>query len=198
MLRLLGHPPSINVRKVRWTAFELGLELDHAEVRGDAPEVRALNPNAQVPVLVDGAFVLWESNAICRYLAAREGRDDLLPVAPRERARVEQWMDWQASELNPAWNYAFQHHLRRSPAHADPVAAGVSERRWNRLMTVLDGELARRDDYLALDRFTLADLVIGVSVRRWQATPIERPALPAVERYLERLERHPGFRRYGD
>ncbi len=196
-LRLYGNPRSINVRKVLWTAFELGLSLDHVDLRGDSAEVRACNPNALVPVLVDGDAALWESNAICRYLAAREARTDLLPARPRERARVEQWMDWQASELNPAWRYAFQHHVRNSPAHADPAAARASEQQWNRLMTILDGVLAGGAGHVAGREFTLADIVIGVSVRRWQETPIARPALSAVAAYVERLEQRDGFRRYG-
>ncbi len=72
-----------------------------------SPEFLQLNPNAQVPVLIDEAGVLWESNTICRYLAGKHQNTDLLPTEPAARARVEQWMDWQATELNPSWGYAF-------------------------------------------------------------------------------------------
>lgn len=68
----------------------------------DTPAFKALNPNAMVPVLMDGDFVLWESNTICRYLIARQAREDLLPSQPQPRALVEQWMDWQTTELNNA------------------------------------------------------------------------------------------------
>lgn len=197
MPRLLGHARSINVRKVLWTALELGLELERTDAGGDDAAVRALNPNGLVPVLIDGDLALWESNTICRYLAHRGGDTVLLPAAPRERARVEQWMDWQASELNPAWRYAFQHHVRKSPVHADLAAVRASELRWNHLMSVLDGELARDEGHVAGPDFTLADIVIGVSVRRWQETPILRPELPALARYVARLERRVGFRRFG-
>ncbi len=99
MLQILGKATSINVRKVLWTCHELGVAYELEEWGSghrptDTPTFRALNPNAMVPVIRDGTFVLWESNAICRYLAAEHGRDDLLPSAPRERALVEQWMDW--------------------------------------------------------------------------------------------------------
>lgn len=108
MLKLLGKSSSINVRKVLWLCTELGLVIDHEEWgAGFRPtqdaDFLALNPNALVPVIMDDGFVLWESNTICRYLALRDGRSDLLPAAPRERARVEQWMDWQATEFNNAW-----------------------------------------------------------------------------------------------
>ncbi|TQT37693.1 glutathione S-transferase N-terminal domain-containing protein, partial [Xanthomonas perforans] len=112
MLEIYGKPSSINVRKVLWLCDELGLDYTlHAYGSGFAsvqtPEFRALNPNALVPVIRAGELVLWESNTICRYLAARSQRDDLLPAAPAARALVEQWMDWQATELNTAWRYAF-------------------------------------------------------------------------------------------
>ena len=120
-LRILGKPISINVRKVLWLCDELALPCE-LEAWGagyrdpDTPEFRALNPNAMVPVIVDGDAVLWESNTICRYLAGKAMRDDLLPREPLARARVEQWMDWQGGDLNNAWRYAFMGLVRLSPA----------------------------------------------------------------------------------
>jgi len=92
MLELYGKPTSINVRKVLWLCAGLDLAVQH-HAAPDADLLRGLNPNAQVPVLCEGDFVLWESNSICRYLATRAGRHDLLPAEPQARARVEQWMD---------------------------------------------------------------------------------------------------------
>jgi glutathione S-transferase len=92
MLQVLGRPNSINVRKVLWLCAELELTHQHepwgtAELPLRSPEYLALNPNALVPVIRDGGLVLWESNTICRYLAAREGRTDLLPNEPAPRAK---------------------------------------------------------------------------------------------------------------
>lgn len=198
--RLLGRPSSINVRKVLWLCAELPLALAHEADWASparpttAPEFLALNPNAMVPVLVDGGFVLWESNTICRYLAARERRDDLLPQAPAARARVEQWMDWQATELNSAWRYAFLGLVRRSPQHQDARAIADSAAQWNRLMRLLDAQLGRTGAYVAGTTFTLADIVLGVSAQRWRLTPIERPALPALDAWMARLRERPAFR----
>src|SRR5688572_29010843 len=119
MLRILGKLASINVRKVLWTCAELSRAYELEEwgsgLRSTSePSFLALNPNAHVPVMVDGDLVLWDSNTICRYLAASAGRDDLLPSSPAERARVEQWMDRQAMELNTAWRYAFMGLVRKS------------------------------------------------------------------------------------
>ncbi len=202
MLKILGKATSINVRKVLWLCDEL--TLPHAlEEWGSGhrsthdPVFLALNPNALVPVLRDGDLVLWESNTICRYLAGREGRTDLLPAEPAARARVEQWMDWQATELNNAWRYVFMARVRQSAAHTDPAQIEASEREWNRRMRLLEDQLAKTDAYVAGAAFSLADIVIGLSVNRWRMTPMDHPELPAVMAYLQRLEERPGYRRHG-
>lgn len=196
MLRILGKASSINVRKVLWTCAELGLD----PVREEAPDpaaLLALNPNGLVPVLRDGERVLWESNSICRYLAARQGRSDLLLADPWARAEVERWMDWQATELNTAWRDAFMGLVRRDPRFADParIAAGIEG--WNRAMGILDRQLAATGAYAAGQDFTLADIVLGLSVNRWRMTPMPRPCLPAVAAYVTRLEARPGWHAHG-
>jgi len=160
------------------------------------PEFFALNPNAMVPVLVHEDFVLWESNTICRYLAAKHERHDLLPAQARERARVEQWMDWQATEFNNSWRYAFTGLVRNSPEHQDPaqLAAGIAN--WNRHVSILETQLARTRAYATGAAFTLADIVLGLSVHRWLVAPIERPELPAIRDYHARLLERTGFQRH--
>jgi len=204
-IRILGKTASINVRKVLWACAELGLAPEQEEWGAgtratQVPEFLALNPNALVPVLIDSRggsdFVLWESNTICRYLAAREQRHDLLPLDPQRRARVEQWMDWQAGEFNNAWRYAFMGLVRKSPEHQDPVqlAAGVAQ--WTRHVRLLEDQLQRTGAYAAGDQFTLADIPLGLSVHRWMAAPIERPQLPAVQAYHARLCARLGVMRF--
>ncbi|MCH7345625.1 glutathione S-transferase [Pelomonas sp. CA6] len=197
MIRILGRATSINVRKVLWTCVELGLPFQREDADLQSPAFRALNPNAMMPVLVDGDFSMWESNAICRYLARRERRTDLLPAQPQAAARIEQWMDWQATELNNSWRYAFMGLVRRSPAHQDAtqIAAGVAQ--WNRHMAMLDAQLQHTGAYVSGQDFTLADVVLGLSAHRWQAAPMERPDLPAVQAYLQTLARRPGFAVHG-
>ncbi len=202
MLRILGKPISINVRKVLWLCEELALpyalEPWGAGYRDtNAPEFLALNPNAMVPVIVDGDAVLWESNTICRYLAGKHGRDDLLPRDPLARARVEQWMDWQGGDLNNAWRYAFMGLVRQSPAHQDAQALAASAATWNRHMAILERQLERAGDFAAGRVFTLADIGLGLSVNRWFMTPIERPELPHVRAYYDRLATRPGFLQHG-
>jgi glutathione S-transferase len=199
MLKILGKAPSINVRKVLWTCAEIGLpyELDEwglgTSRPAPTPEFLALNPHGLVPVLVDGDAVLWESNTICRYLAGRHQRSDLLPTEPLARAHVEKWMDWQATDLNASWRYAFMALVRRHPDFTDAAAIAASAAAWNRQMASLDAQLAVTGAYAAGGAFTLADVVLGVSVQRWLSTPIDHADLPAVRAYYDRLRQRPAF-----
>ena len=203
MMKILGKAPSINVRKVLWTCAELGLDYEREDFglgfkSTDTPEYRALNPNALVPVLVDGDFVLWESNTICRYLVNREQRVDLLPSEAKGRARVEQWMDWQAGELNNAWRYAFMSLVRQSSAHQDLTLRTASVAAWHKHIGILAQRLAVTGAYVTGDTFTLADVLLGLSAHRWQAAPLpDRPDLPAINRYVALLSERPGFAAHG-
>ena len=202
MLKILGKPISINVRKVLWLCEELALPYEH-EAWGvgyrdtHVPEFLALNPNAMVPVIVDGDDVLWESNTICRYLAGKHGRDDLLPRDALARARVEQWMDWQGGDLNNSWRYAFMALVRQSAAHQDASAIEASAASWNRHMAILERQLEKSGHFVTGPTFTLADIVLGLSVNRWFMTPIVRPELPHVQTYYDRLATRAGFRQHG-
>ncbi|MGE8128847.1 glutathione S-transferase family protein [Methylobacterium sp. NPDC080182] len=202
MIRILGKASSINVRKVLWTCAEIGLDYDRQDYGSgfqatDPPEFLARNPNGLVPVIEDATGALWESNTICRYLAASAARTDLLPADPRGRALVEQWMDWQATELNASWRAAFLGLVRRDPAYADPdrIVAGVEA--WNANMGILDHHLSSTGAYVAGGAFTLADVVLGLSVNRWRMTPMERPSYPAVSAYHDRLLARSGYRDHG-
>jgi glutathione S-transferase len=190
-LRILGKTASINVRKVLWTCAELDLPFEHVE--SDA-RLLAQNPNALVPVIQDGDFVMWESNAICRYLAGKQPRNPLFPEDPVHRARVDQWMDWQATELNSAWRYSFMSIVRNSPAHRDPALVDGSLAAWNRCMRLLDDHFAQGGQFVTGEFFTLADVVLGLSTHRWLSSPIDRPHLDAVHGYYQRLSVRPAFR----
>ncbi len=202
MVRILGKSSSINVRKVLWTCAELGIpyqleQWGEGTLATDAPHFLQLNPNGKVPVLRDAGSTLWESNTICRYLAGKHQRDDLLPGEPLARAQVEKWMDWQATELNNSWRYAFMALVRHSAAHCDEAAIAASVAEWNRHMGILDARLSATGAYVNGATFTLADIVLGLSVNRWMASPIRRVCMAAVEAYFERLSQRPGFIEHG-
>jgi len=202
MLTILGKPSSINVRKVLWTCAEIGLDYDlqpwgAPHMPTSSPEFLRINPRGLVPVIQHEGETLWESNTICRYLASRHGRHDLLPADALARAQVEKWMDWQATELNNAWRYAFMALVRQSPAHTDPAALAASVDGWNQAMQLLEQRLRETGAFAAGADFTLADVVLGLSVHRWAATPMAHAELPAVRAYYERLSQRPGFLAHG-
>lgn len=202
MLKILGKASSINVRKVLWACAELDLPFEREDWGSgfqstSNPAFLALNPNAMVPIIQDGGFVLWESNSIIRYLAAQYGGQRLSPAGPQLRARVDQWMDWQASDLNRSWSYAFMALARESPAHRDRAAIEASCREWARYMGILDRRLEQAGGYAAGPAFSLADIPIGLSVNRWFCTPFDKPDLPAVAAYYDRLAEREGYRLYG-
>lgn len=198
-MKLLGRLSSINVRKVAWTLDELGIE----HVRVDwgtgfrdptTPDFLALNPNAQIPVLMDGDFVLWESNTIIRYLANKFGDEDFFPTKPKRRARIEQWIDWQATDLNMAWRVAFPALARGLPADTDAVAASVKA--WNGKIAILDAHLATSGEFLAGETFTLGDIPTALSIHRWLKTPMEHASAPAAEAYYARMRERKAFQPY--
>lgn len=200
-MKILGQQKSINVRKVLWTCVELGLSPDCEDWGGETrsasdSEFLSINPKGLIPVLVEGDFVLTESNTICRYLAAREGRDDLLPREAAERAKVEAWMDWQLSELNTAWRAAFMGLVRKHPDFADPDAQAASVEAWNSATSLVDQQLASTGAYICGDMFTLADIVLALSTNRWESTPMTRPDLPAVNAWMDRMSKRAGFISY--
>jgi glutathione S-transferase len=191
MLKVLGRVTSINVRKVLWALDELDLAFAREDwgmpLRDPkVPEFLALNPDGQVPVLIDGDFVMSESNAILVYLAERTG-GRLLPQDLKERARVLQWLSWQGTELSTTWGYAFLGLARRAPGYDDTDKIAASIARWQPKMQILEGQLQKAGDYVVGNAFSIADIALGLSVHRWFSTPFDKPDLPVVEAYYRRL-----------
>lgn len=202
MLRILGKASSINVRKVLWTCAELGIPFEREDWGSgfqptDTPEFLALNPCAMVPVIQDDDFTLWESNSIIRYLASRYDGEHLYPAEATARARVDQWIDWQASELNRSWSYALMALVRKSPDYQDSAALATGIRDWSRNMQILDRQLATTGAYVSGDAFSLADIPIGLSVNRWFETPLKHPDFAHVRDYYERLSQRPSYLLHG-
>lgn len=202
MLRIMGRASSINVRKVLWACAEMEIPFEREDWGAGfkstrTPEFLALNPNAMVPVIQDDDFILWESNSIIRYLAARYNASSLYPHEARARARVDQWIDWQASDLNKSWSYAFMSLVRHSPEHQDSQALAAACKDWSRHMEILNRQLESTGAYVAGNEFSLADIPIGLSVNRWFETPLAHPDFPAVSDYYERLSHRPGYLLHG-
>ncbi len=108
MIKIWGRNTSANVQKVMWAIAEIGLPHERIDIGGPfgknrEPAYLAMNPNGLVPTLEEAdGFLLWESNAIVRYLAAKHRAGVLEPADPHARARANAWMDWQLSVIGPA------------------------------------------------------------------------------------------------
>ena len=198
MLTIYGRTNSVNVQKVLWCLAEL--EVSHTRVdaglqhgKNHEPWYLALNPNGQIPLLVDGSFSLWESNTIVRYLAGRHGHGSLYPAAPEVRALAERWMDWQLSTLIWPVSIVFQNLFRRSAAERDDAAIARNLPAANRAMAMLEAHLATQP-YVAGATFTMGDIPVGAVAHRWLEIPeIERPPFHAVRKWRARLAERPGF-----
>ncbi len=194
MLTIWGRLNSHNVKKVVWLAEELGLPYVRHDVGGrfgmDAA-YRALNPNALIPTIDDDGFVLWESNAILRYLAARHGGERWYPSDPATRAIGDRWMEWQ-NGFADAQRDAFFNLVRREPGDRDTAAITRSTQATAKLMTILDAHLAEHR-WLSGEGFGLADIPMGVYAHTWFTLAINRPDLPNVARWYGELRDRPGY-----
>jgi len=195
MLTIWGRVNSINVQKVLWTVFELGLPFERIDAGGafggtDTPEYLCMNPNRTVPTINDDGFVLWESNAIARYLAARHGADTLWPQDVRQRADVDRWMDWQTTEFSAVMRNAFLELVRKAESERNPERIATSVKLTNQRALILEAALAGRT-WLTGDDFTLADIAVGCAAHRWLLLPIAHPDVPHITAWMTRLRARP-------
>ena len=197
-MRLWGRATSVNVQKALWALEELGLSYERIDAGGayggtDTPEYRSMNPNRLVPTLQDGGLVLWESNAIVRYLADAYGRGRLRPDDPKTAALAEQWMDWQQTTLAGCMNPLFWETVRKPPSQRSAERAAELLEQCRKQLGVLDALLADRE-WLAGDAFSMGDIPAGSMLWRWYTMDIERPDLPNLARWYARLSSRPAYR----
>ena len=199
MLKVWGRKNSSNVRKVLWCAEELALPYEREEAGGafgvvDTPQYRALNPNGRVPLIEDGDFVLWESNAIVRYLAARYGSDT--SWYQRDvcvRAQADKWMDWTTSTFAGPFRDLFWGMLRTPAEQQDWVLINGASKTCAELLSIVDQALSEKP-YLSGDEIGMGDIPLGSFIYAWFEMPIERPSMPHLESWYERLKARPAYR----
>jgi glutathione S-transferase len=199
-MKIWGRRTSINVQKVLWTCAELGVAYERVDIGGPFgglkdPAYLQLNPNGLIPVIDDDGFVLWESNSIVRYLAATRGAGALYARDARERANAERWMDWQLCHLLPGMSPLFMGLVRTPPEARDPGAIETARGRAGAAWRILDTALAGRR-YVTGEHFTVADIALGGFAYRWHALPIERPSLPGVRAWYDRLQERSAYREH--
>jgi len=202
MIEIYGKSTSINVRKILWACHELqkefNLDEDILNAKQSPSSLVHFHPNGLMPVIRDGGFVLWESNAILRYLAECYSPNPLWSEDPKRRAQVSQWLDWQAIELNAAWSYAFQHIVRKNTQFNDARQLDISLNSWEAHIQVLESVLGKSGKFLIDDTFSLADIPIALSLNRRFCTFNDSTRFPAAKAYFERLADREGFCLYCD
>ncbi|RFU44116.1 glutathione S-transferase family protein [Paraburkholderia sp. DHOC27] len=204
MITIWGRANSVNVQKVLWCCDELVLPYERIDAgmqfgRNNEPDYLAMNPNARIPTLVDGDFVLWESNSILRYLVMEYGAaSPLYPSEPKQRASIDRWLDWSLSTLQPAERPVFWAVVRTPEAERDTAKLASDLAAVTLLWKLVDNHLQARF-FLEGEQCTLADIVIGAYAKRWFGLDgVERPPLPNLERWYTRLSTRTGFKKYVD
>ncbi|MGM3387755.1 glutathione S-transferase [Stutzerimonas stutzeri] len=197
MLKLWGRANSTNVKKALWCIEELGIPYTRIDaggsfgVVGDA-DYLAKNPNRLVPCLEDDELVLWESNAIVRYLAARYGDGSLWNADPIARAQADKWMDWVTSSLAAPFRTVFWNMVRTPADQRDMAAVEAALNECAGLLTIADKALASKP-YLSGDTFGMGDIPLGCFAYAWFEMPIERPDLPHLHHWYRQLRQRPAY-----
>jgi len=195
VIKFYGRSTSDSVQKTFWILCETEQPYEHIQLGGkhgglDDPAYLALNPHARVQTLCDGDLVVWESNAIIRYLAATYASGSLWPVDAAKRAEADQWMEWAQTMLYPDFNKLFWLTIRAPIPEQDQALIAHTLVQVNEYYRVLEQHLAGRD-YVLGESLTMADFPSGATLYRYFEMPVERPRLPNIQRWYESLKRQP-------
>ncbi len=196
MITLYAHPFSQHSRRVVALLEETALPYENVTValeNGEhmAPAFLAINPNHQVPSLIDGDVRIHESNAILRYLCNKHGLTDWYPGDPDKRAVVDQWLDWNQARLAlPVFQIVFNTAFAGDDADQDAIAAG--RRVLPELAGILESTLAERD-FLAGDAATIADFSVASNITQLGLVGAQ-PDGAATAAWYGRVCRIPGYR----
>jgi len=200
-LEIYGRTSSVNVQKLLWVCEELNIGFTRYDagmkfaMNKENPEYLKLNPNGLVPTIRLGEFVLWESNACLRYLFnkfAKEERKGSL----EHQALVDQWVDW-SNDVNKLLTPIFVNLIRTPEKDRNLSLVKTSNDALGKTWAILDRHLAdKKTQFVVGDTLTIADITIGSYTYRYFNLKIERPSLPNVEAYYQRLQERPGFKKF--
>jgi glutathione S-transferase len=200
MIRIWGRNTSSNVQKVMWALGELGLPHERIDIGGSfgknrEPAYLAMNPNGLVPTLEEDGFLLWESNSIVRYLAAKYGVGTLEPADMQARARASSWMDRQLTVAAPAITPVFWGLIRTPPEKRDHAAIEAGKVKTMAAMQMLDAQLAK-SAFVAGDTLSMGDIPVAVMTYRFRRLMPERSGLDHLERWFTAIEQRPAFKEH--
>ena len=200
MLKVWGRPYSSNVIPVIWTVNELGLKYDLMLAGGsfgklDTDQYAKINPNRMIPAIQDGEFALWESLSIIRYLCGKYGKGTLLPSGSKAQAIADQWMEWSASKAFGPVIYLFFATVRTQPEERDLAKIAALRDEAHEALTILDQHLSNQA-YVCGNEFTMGDIPLGCVAYRYFNIIVNRPKLPNVEAWYQRLSGRPAYRKH--
>jgi glutathione S-transferase len=198
MLKIWGRNTSSNVQKAMWILGEMNVPCERIDIGGpfggnnEAPYL-AMNPNGVVPTLEEDGFILWESNSVVRYLAAKHGAGTLEPSDLRVRAKAQSWMDWQLSVANAAIFPVFWGLIRTPPEQRDPKSIEDGRAKCYKAAKMMDDQLAKTR-FMASDEFSYGDIPVGPFIYRYFRLTPDHPPLPNVERWYKAICARPAFK----
>jgi glutathione S-transferase len=199
LIKIWGRKTSSNVQKVMWAVGEMALPHERIDIAGPfgknrEPAYLAMNPNGLVPTLEEeDGFLLWESNSIVRYLAAKHKSTILEPADLRTRALAGKWMDWQLAVAGPAIFECFWGLIRTPPEKRNHAAIEESKKKTTAAMAILDKQL-ERTKYLAGNGFSYGDIPVGIIAYRFRQLVPDRPPLANFERWYAAIAARQAFK----
>lgn len=195
MIELFVFPPSPRAFKPMAVANHLGLDwtlrrVDLVNGEQNSAEFAALNPNRRMPVVKDGDYILWESNAIMQYLAGRRPESGLLPADERGRLDVTRWQFWDVAHWDPTTTIFLVENLLKPVIlkSGEPDAAAIAKgtETFHRLAAVLDQELTRHE-FVAGDGLTVADFSLGAPLNLGALGRFPLEPYAAIKRWHQAL-----------
>ncbi|MEO8739618.1 MAG: glutathione S-transferase family protein [Casimicrobiaceae bacterium] len=198
-MKLYGFPPSPNTRKVQAVAAHLGTPLEFEFVdltkgMSRTPGFLAINPGGRTPVLVDGDFKLWESNAIMQYLASKQATS-LWPDDGGIRADISRWQYWQTAHWNEGCAGFLWENLVKGAlgmGETDDAALKKAETAFHRDAAVLDAHLGKQQ-YLVNGALTLADFSIASYLHYAVAARLPWEPYKNIQSWYLRIEALPAW-----
>jgi len=200
MIKILGRQNSVNVQKVMWCTAELNLEVTRTDVGGafggnNTDEYLAMNPNGLVPTMIDGETVLWESNTIVRYLCESNPESSWYPTTIDKRGQASQWMDWYLTRLHPSMTVIFWTLIRTAVEDRDLRALEKAIIAAGDIWAIVDQHLSRQD-FMTGPEPTMGDIPLGCAAYRWHEMDFERPDLPNLTAWYQRLNSRPAYQQH--
>ncbi|MGE3872962.1 MAG: glutathione S-transferase family protein [Parvibaculaceae bacterium] len=200
MITIYGRESSSSVQLVMWAVGELGLACErldygHGFASTKTDDYLAMNPMGRVPVMVDGPVRMFESAAILRYLGAAYGDGTFWPSDPTLRGPLDTWAEWGKGTFTESVLEIFVYDVRLAPETRDPAILEQATRRVATLARMLADRIGD-GPWLAGEAFTFADIACGHILHRYFTLNWERPDLPALAAYYERLQGRPAYRRH--